>query len=311
MTVEIQGENEGVVKPVAEQTAPTKNNWWATLLSLFVYIAVYYAFFKSFRHIFLLIAVILIHEGGHYLAMKIFGYRDIRLFFIPLLGAFVSGSSNVVTPFQRSLMILAGPIPGIFIGMILFSLFAVSGNYFLFEAAMLFLLLNAFNLLPFTPLDGGQLLQTIYFRTNYTVQTLFIVLSIIIICIFSYTSKKYFLLLLIVLLIMRLKRSYQINQLRKKVTAQAIKLDKSYSALSDAEYQAIRKVLLKLYPEWDIPYDPSADQEKEIAALIQVLVPGSSSGTISITQKSYLTLLWLAGLVVPLFALVHYFNNLR
>lgn len=311
MTVDIYEENEGVVKPLAEQTEPSKNNWWATLLSLLVYIAVYYALFQSFRHIFLLIVVILIHEGGHYLAMKIFGYRDIRLFFIPLLGAFVSGNSNVVTPFQRSLMILAGPIPGIFIGMILFSLFAISGYHFLFEAAILFLLLNAFNLLPFTPLDGGQLLQTIYFRTNYTVQTLFIILSVIVICILSYTFKNYLLLLLIVFLMMRLKKSYHLNQLRKKVTEQAVPLSKSYTELTNAEYAAIRKVLLKLYPEWNNAYDPSAEQEKDIAALTQVLVPSGSYGTISIKQKSYLTLLWLAGLAVPLFALVHYFNNLR
>jgi Zn-dependent protease len=311
MTVDISGEDEGVVKPLAEQTTPSKNNWWATLLSLFVYIAVYYALFRSFRYIFLVIVVILIHEGGHYLAMKIFGYRDIKLFFVPLLGAFVSGSSHAATPFQRSLMILAGPVPGIFIGMILFSLFAISGYHFLFEAAILFLLLNAFNLLPFTPLDGGQLLQTIYFRTNYTVQTLFIMLSIIIICILAYTTKNYFLLLLIVYLFTRLKRSYHLNQLRKKIMSQGVSLNNSYGELTDAEYGAIRKVLLKLFPEWNPSYDPSAPQEQEIAALTQVLVPAGSSGTISITQKSYLTLLWVAGLVVPLFALVHYFNNLR
>ena len=311
MTDVISAGEEEVVKPEPEEAVPSKNTWWATLLSLLLYIVVYYALFSNFRHIFLLVVVILIHEGGHYLAMKIFGYKDIRLFFIPLIGAFVSGSSHSATAFQRSLMILAGPVPGIFIGMILFSIFIISGNQYLFEAAMLFLLLNAFNLLPLSPLDGGQLLQTLYFGTNYTVQTFFTILSVITICVVVYLTRSYLLLVIVFFLLSRLKKSFDLNQLRNKVKKEGISLDKTFAGLSNPEYAAIRKVLLKLFPEWNLPYDRSSVQEQEIAALTQVLMPVSFSGAISPARKLYLTLLWLAGLAVPVFALVYYFNNLR
>jgi hypothetical protein len=38
--------------------------------------------------------VVLIHELGHFLAMKYFGYKDLGMFFIPLLGAYVSGTKK-------------------------------------------------------------------------------------------------------------------------------------------------------------------------------------------------------------------------
>ena len=38
-----------------------------------------------------LVGVILFHELGHFAGMKLFGYRDVKMFFIPFLGAAVSG----------------------------------------------------------------------------------------------------------------------------------------------------------------------------------------------------------------------------
>ncbi len=311
MSVEISAAEEDVAKPIPEAVAPKRNTWLTTVISLLLYIVVYYALFRSFRHIFLLVVVILIHEGGHYVAMKIFGYKDIRLFFIPFIGGFVSGSSYSVTPYQRSLMILAGPIPGIFMGMFLLSAFALSGNQYLLEAAILFLLLNAFNLIPLSPLDGGQLLQTVYFNTNYTVQTIFTILSVIAVCVIVFFTRNYLILVLALFLLNKLKKSYDLHQLRKKLIKEGVALDKPYILLSDEEYAVIHKILLKLFPEWDSPYDRMSNQEREIAALAQVLLPASSNGLISNTQKTYLTLLWIAGLAVPLFALIHYFNTLR
>lgn len=37
------------------------------------------------------IGVLLFHELGHYVAMRLFGYRDVRMFFVPFFGAAVSG----------------------------------------------------------------------------------------------------------------------------------------------------------------------------------------------------------------------------
>ena len=39
----------------------------------------------------ILVVVLLLHELGHLAAMRLFGYRDTQILFIPLLGAAVSG----------------------------------------------------------------------------------------------------------------------------------------------------------------------------------------------------------------------------
>src|SRR3954470_4748589 len=46
------------------------------------------------REIGILIGVLLFHELGHLAAMKVLGYRDVKMFFVPFLGAAVSGKSK-------------------------------------------------------------------------------------------------------------------------------------------------------------------------------------------------------------------------
>jgi hypothetical protein len=39
----------------------------------------------------LILAVLLVHEAGHAIAMRLSGYRDVHVFFVPLLGALTIG----------------------------------------------------------------------------------------------------------------------------------------------------------------------------------------------------------------------------
>jgi Zn-dependent protease len=120
-----------------------------------------------------LIGVLLIHETGHFAGMKLFGYRDVRMFFIPFFGAAVSGRSLHVPGYQAALVILLGPLPGIVIGVLLgvANLFAKSPT--VGELSLLFIVLNGFNLLPFMPLDGGRLLQLVLFSRQRHLEAIF------------------------------------------------------------------------------------------------------------------------------------------
>ena len=177
---------------------------WRTAASLLIYILIYYALFRDLRSILLLVIVILVHETGHFLAMKKFGYRDLKMFFIPFFGAMVSGQSNLATPFQRAIMILAGPLPGIFIGLLMFAFSAVFNLDYLRLPALLFMVLNAINLLPVSPLDGGQFLQILYPASNRLLQTIFTMILIIIITWLAFRLRNYLLLILDVFLFYRL-----------------------------------------------------------------------------------------------------------
>ncbi|PYR87384.1 MAG: hypothetical protein DMF84_31865 [Acidobacteria bacterium] len=107
--------------------------------------------------------MLLLHESGHYVVMRKFGYRDLQMFFIPFVGAAVSGWAGKARGYERTLVALAGPVPGILFGLVLAFIFILRGHPLVGQAAALFLWLNGFNLLPLLPLDGGRVLQETFF----------------------------------------------------------------------------------------------------------------------------------------------------
>ncbi len=186
-----------------------KNLWHhplaRTLLSLMLYIGIYYILFKDLKNILLLVMVIIIHETGHFAAMKIYGYGNVKMLFIPLLGAFVSGQPKHIHPVKKMVILMSGPLPGILIGMFCAMMYSISHTYIYYQLALMFIFLNVFNLLPVSPLDGGQMLETLFFRTNRVVQTIFLALSSIVMLVLVLRTKNYVLVLIVVFLLMRIK----------------------------------------------------------------------------------------------------------
>ena len=105
-----------------------------------------------------LVVVLAIHEAGHFIAMRAFGYTDLKVFFIPFFGAAASGRKLDATPTQQALVSLMGPLPGIVLALVA-SFWAPYDSRFLAEVVVLALAINAFNLLPILPLDGGHYLH--------------------------------------------------------------------------------------------------------------------------------------------------------
>ncbi|HEX4614121.1 MAG TPA: hypothetical protein VH092_38415, partial [Urbifossiella sp.] len=60
--------------------------------------------------------VLLLHEAGHLFGMWLFGYRDLRVFFIPFIGAAASGRNETAPVRHEAVMLLLGPVPGILLG---------------------------------------------------------------------------------------------------------------------------------------------------------------------------------------------------
>ena len=124
----------------------------------------------------LLALVLLLHELGHLAAMRAFGFRDLRMFFIPFLGAAAAGKKPDATGTQRAIVALAGPISGIVLafGFIL----AAALGYLNLDATMsefvgLLLVINFFNLLPLIPFDGGRFINIVLFSRWPTAEKLF------------------------------------------------------------------------------------------------------------------------------------------
>ncbi|HEY7158106.1 MAG TPA: site-2 protease family protein [Gemmataceae bacterium] len=149
-----------------ERAPLEKPRWRNTLLILAISLLLFLA--AGVRDapgkiLWILIGVLLFHELGHYLAMKWFGYRNVRMFFIPTLGAAVTGKHYNVSGWKKAVVALMGPIPGILIGAAL----GFAGIWWhrplLIEIALLQVILNGLNLLPFLPLDGGWVLHAVLF----------------------------------------------------------------------------------------------------------------------------------------------------
>jgi Zn-dependent protease len=132
----------------------------------------------SFEFLALLIPIILFHEAGHFVAMKFFGYRNLKMFFIPLLGAAVTGRQYNVPGWKQVIVSLAGPLPGIALGGCLLVASQFWPHEFLKTAITQLVLINALNLLPILPLDGGWVAQILVFSRHPVLAAVFKLIAI-------------------------------------------------------------------------------------------------------------------------------------
>jgi len=158
-------------------------NVWLKLVLLIGSMAAFFVAFNqtmSWESALILLLVVGFHEAGHIVAMKLCGYRDLKVLFIPFLGAAAMGQGEeYVSPWKRLVVYFAGPLPGIALGMILwvYTLYAGGSTPVLDEAIWILLFLNLFNLLPFLPLDGGRIVSLTLFSRFPILQTIMLGLS--------------------------------------------------------------------------------------------------------------------------------------
>lgn len=135
-----------------------------------LFLVLSYAIFAYFgipdRTILFIYIALIIHEMGHYLLMKKYRYKDVKFGILPAVGAYVQGKTDVLRQKQHMKVILAGPIPGILIGCLLYAINIVKPSSIILELSEIFILLNVFNLLPIAVLDGGKFFSLLFLKTN-------------------------------------------------------------------------------------------------------------------------------------------------
>jgi Zn-dependent protease len=157
-------------------------NWVSTLLVLAVSLGVFIGASardqsSSGELLGLIVAILLVHEAGHFLAMKLFNYRNVRMFFIPLFGAAVSGQNYSAPGWKKVIVALMGPLPGIFLGGVLGLVGILKHNDAMMKVAMMAILINGFQLLPILPLDGGRVMHALLFSRHYFLDVVFQVVA--------------------------------------------------------------------------------------------------------------------------------------
>jgi len=185
-----------IPKPELEEPKSSRYVWLKSLGSLGFFLVIGYIFFSQYTGnsssalalVIVLTGVVVFHELGHFVAMKIYKYQELGMFFIPLLGAYVSGKKQEVSQKQSAIILLAGPVPGIFLGIILHFLSVQLEVGFLQNVAWILIFLNVLNLLPVYPLDGGQLLHRLFLDNYNILGKIFVILSVVLMSWFAIIS---------------------------------------------------------------------------------------------------------------------------
>jgi len=234
----------------------------------------YYYFNKDIHFVIIVFIVLMIHELGHLLAMRFFNYKDLKIFFIPILGAYTSGSKKEVSQKQNAIIYLCGPIPGILLGIVLYYYSLNIHSNLLYEASYVFFLINLFNLLPIKPLDGGNLISNLLIKDNKIAEKGFIIFSIITMVGASIYLKSYVLFIIPIFMAIGQLKQNKIERIKKTLAQQGFNFNLSFDNLSDKEYWIIRTEIVKnfkFFQKIDPDLLEKSEQEDKIADYVKLI----------------------------------------
>ena len=166
-----------------------------------------------------ILIVIAFHEAGHALAMLQFGYRDVNVFFVPLLGALTIGRDAGASVRNKLRVMLAGPVPGLWLAVILLLYQMQFGHLgFLTPLIVALFLINVLNLLPITPFDGGRALELLT-RPDTSFRVVMQALSGLVLLALGARFRDAVLAIIGVLWLGLVRRQFRLYRLRRAVAA--------------------------------------------------------------------------------------------
>ncbi len=292
-------------KPLIDKVK-IESNWGLTFFSLVLFVGTFLFLFKDqLRFVLFLILVLFIHEMGHFIFMKLFKYENVRMLFIPLMGAFVQGSKEKYSQRESFLVISAGPFPGIWIGSTILIFASIYQQEWMVELSFLFLFLNVINLLPIDPLDGGQLFKLFVNKKRDLFLMLFALTSSLLMIFVGWMIDSYIILAFGFLMGFKV-RGFQRNfHLRKVLDAKQIRYESTYNELTNEEYAKIKEVLIEETPALKKFLSISEENNDDLLAShvnSALLAPVKKDAKLIL--KGSIVFLWLLSLSLPVYLLV-------
>jgi len=133
---------------------------FGTLLSMLVSVWAY-ALFWGFPFALGFVLLIFVHEMGHLIVMRQQGIRAGAPMFIPFVGAAIAMKSLPRNAYVEALVGIGGPILGSVGALLCLLIGWMSGELIWYALANVGFLINLFNLIPISPLDGGRIVGVI------------------------------------------------------------------------------------------------------------------------------------------------------
>ena len=287
-------------KPFIEKVK-VESNWGLTAFSIVLFVGVFLLVFSDqLQFVFFLIAVLFIHEMGHYLFMKLYKYDNVRMLFIPLMGAFVQGSKDKYSQKQSFIVVSAGPFPGLYIGIVLLFISSIYKLDWLVELSFLFLFLNIINLLTIDPLDGGQLFKLMVNRKRDLFLLIFALLSSFTLIGFGFLINSWMMIgfgFIMAIKIRSIQRNYVI---RKKLDELNVNYISTYEELPNRSYALIRDVVIEETPALKKYLEVSEESNEDVlASHVNSVLIAPISFDVSKLAKILFVLFWLISILLP------------
>jgi Zn-dependent protease len=116
-----------------------------------------YSFIFGWAYAVGFVLLILFHEMGHYVAARQRGLDVGAPTFIPFVGAWIQLKEQPMNVETEAYVGFAGPVAGTAAAMACYFIGRAEGNDLLIALAYSGCMLNLFNLIPISPLDGGRI----------------------------------------------------------------------------------------------------------------------------------------------------------
>ena len=291
-------------KPLIEKVK-IESNWGLTFFSLVLFVGTFLFLFKDqIRFVLFLILVLFIHEMGHFVFMKLFKYENVRMLFIPLMGAFVQGSKEKYSQKESFYVISAGPFPGIWIGSALLVFASIYQQEWMLELSFLFLFLNVINLFPIDPLDGGQLFKLYVNKKLDLFLMLFALFSSMLMILVGWMIDSYIILAFGFLMGFKVRGFQRSHHLRKILDEKQIPYESTYDDLSNEHYAKIKEVLIEETPALKKFLSMSEENNDEfLASHVNSALLAPVSKDAGKAMKITIICLWLLSLTFPVYLL--------
>jgi hypothetical protein len=236
--------------------------------------------------------------------MKVFGYQNVRMLFIPLMGAFVQGSKEEYSLKQSLIVTAAGPLPGVLFGVVLILLAAKFQHVWMIDLGLLFLLLNMINLVPLDPLDGGQLFKLLMPKNQELFLLVFAFISSMFLIGIGWFIDSYVLIAFGFIMGFRVRSFQKQVHLRKEFVEEGINYKTTYKDLSNRDFSKIKNILLSNSTTLKTYLDSVSEDEAEplLAGQVNGVLQTPIKRDASLLLKSMTIILWVAALVGPLLA---------
>ena len=234
------------------------------------------------------------------------------MLFIPLMGAFVEGKKEEYHQKESLIVLLAGPIPGIIVGLFLLYFGVEWKLEWMNDLAFLFLFLNILNLLPLDPLDGGQILKLLINKSPELFQLIFSFISSLIMIGIGWYYELWLLVIFGFIMGLRVRTVQKNYLIHKELSKEKINYNTNYKQLTNKDFAKIKQFVLDFTPALR-KYIGQIDEETLnpiIADQVNNILVTPLKKNASILFKIFVLIIWISAFISP-FILINHLGFLK